>query len=187
MKDRSFEKSIPIEAGRIWGEWYTSPIIAGLFALHGISNNNSQSKKIGFEIFESAVLTSGSIGIIKLGFGRSRPYMNKGAFDFNPISFADYDHRSFPSGHTGIAFSLSTVLSQNSKSDLVKVLVYIPAFATALSRIYDDEHWLSDTFLGAAIGYFVGKWVCDIHKSNESNDFRNSVQNNQLIVFSIPL
>jgi membrane-associated phospholipid phosphatase len=33
------------------------------------------------------------------------------------------------------------------------------AAATALTRVDRDKHWASDTFVGAAIGYFVGKTV----------------------------
>jgi hypothetical protein len=33
--------------------------------------------------------------------------------------------------------------------------------------MHNDRHWLSDTVLGAAIGYYAVQWV---HKSDKEND-----------------
>ena len=35
---------------------------------------------------------------------------------------------------------------------------------SAAERIYANEHWASDCFLGAAIGYFTADWIMDLHK-----------------------
>ncbi len=167
IKDRSFYNSFPIEAGRIWGEAYTTGIVAGLFALSGISNNNGANKRIAFETAQSFIYTGFTTGLLKVSFGRSRPYLEEGANHFKPLTIYQYDRSSFPSSHTSTAFSLSTILSKNSKSDLMKILIYIPAFATAFSRMYQDQHWLSDTFFGAFIGYFVAEWVYKQHHDND--------------------
>lgn len=183
-KDQSYYCSLPIEAGRIWGEWYSTGIITGIFALSGIVNRNNSNKRIAYEIAQSFLYTGFVTGLLKVSFGRNRPYMNNGAFRYDLFSLYSYDKSSLPSSHTSTAFSLSTILSQNSNSDLVKVLIYIPALATAFSRMYQDQHWLSDTFLGAAIGYFVGVWV---HKIHDAKDQSELVQPNQLICISLPL
>lgn len=166
LKDRSHYKSFPIEAGRVWGEWYTTPLIVGFFAVHGLASENNKSKKIAFEIFQSAGYTFALTNVFKFALGRARPYNNKGNSDFNPFSFHNDDFLSLPSGHTSFAFSLSTVLAENVESDFLKIIIYIPAVATAFSRVYQDQHWTSDVFMGAAIGYFVGKWVTAKHQQN---------------------
>ena len=74
---------------------------------------------------------------------------------------------SLPSGHTTVAFSLSTVLAANTDSYVLKTAAFIPAFLTAFSRVYQDHHWTSDIFLGAMIGYFVGKFVTNLHEEKE--------------------
>ena len=33
-----------------------------------------------------------------------------------------------------------------------------------MSRIYSNEHWSSDVFFGAAIGYFTSKALLSYHK-----------------------
>ena len=63
---------------------------------------------------------------------------------------------------------MSTVLSRNAHSNALKILAYVPATLTFVSRIYQDQHWTSDDFLGAAIGFLVGTWVVDLHEKKES-------------------
>ena len=60
------------------------------------------------------------------------------------------------------------MLAKNTDSGWLKVASYIPAGLTVVSRIYQDEHWASDVFLGGAIGYFVGNWVVNLHEQKES-------------------
>jgi membrane-associated phospholipid phosphatase len=100
--------------------------------------------------------------------GRARPYTNEGSANYHLFSLWNDDYHSLPSGDVTLAFSLSTVLSKNSKSDLLKIISYIPAVLTIASRINRDMHWSSDVFLAAAIGYCVGDWVTNLHDGKES-------------------
>ena len=63
---------------------------------------------------------------------------------------------------------LSTVLSRNAKPVWLKVLAYLPEALTFVSRVYQDQHWTSDDFLGAAVGYFIATWVVDLHENDKS-------------------
>jgi len=168
LKDQSYYKSFPIEAGRIWGETYPTALIAGAFGLHGLITDDPSTKKIGFEIVQSAIYAGAITTFLKIAIGRSRPFTNNGSETYHPLTFFDDDYHSLPSGHVTLAFSLSTVLSKNAKSDLLKIIAYLPAVLTAISRVYQDNHWSSDVFLGAAIGYFVGDWVVNLHEEKES-------------------
>ena len=42
---------------------------------------------------------------------------------------------------------------------LWKSFWYGSAGLVALSRIYHNQHWVSDVFLGGVIGYFVGDYI----------------------------
>jgi membrane-associated phospholipid phosphatase len=68
------------------------------------------------------------------------------------------DTRSFPSGHTSGAFTISTILSRRHGWK-----VGIPAFGlatfTAIARMEDNRHYFSDVVAGAAIGIAVGQLV----------------------------
>jgi membrane-associated phospholipid phosphatase len=160
--------SVPIEAGRMWGEWYTPPIVAGAFGLHGWLGHNATSRKIGFEMVQASVYSEAVTQTLKIVFGRARPYENKGAFSFHPFNISDFGFHSLPGGHNTNGWAMSTVLSRNAHSSALKILAYVPAVLTFVSRVYQDQHWTSDDFLGATIGYVVASWVVDLHEKKES-------------------
>ena len=39
-----------------------------------------------------------------------------------------------------------------------------------VSRVYQDKHWISDCFMGAALGYFIATWVVDKHEKVVKSD-----------------
>jgi len=161
------DKSAISEFGKAWGEPVsTIPISIG-FYLHGLIANDKTTKRIGFEIFQSFIYTGAITALLKSAIGRARPYKNLSSKYFRPF-IVNNDFNSLPSGHTAVAFSLSTVLANNLDSDYLKVLAFTPAFITAYSRMVYDKHWLSDVFLASALGYFIGNFVHDIHTEFES-------------------
>jgi membrane-associated phospholipid phosphatase len=160
--------SVPIEGGRIWGEWYTPPIVAGAFGLHGWLGHNASSRKIGFELVQASVYSEAVTQTLKIILGRARPYENKGAFYFHPFNISDFGFHSLPGGHNTNGWAMSTVLSRNAHGTALKLLAYVPAALTFISRVYQDQHWTSDDLLGATIGFLVGNWVVDLHEKKES-------------------
>ncbi|MBU0474309.1 MAG: phosphatase PAP2 family protein [Bacteroidetes bacterium] len=170
-----------MEAGRYWGEVAPSIALSGILLIHGISTNDETTKKIGFEIGQALIYSVSVTSGLKIIIGRARPYTENNSTTFSPFSFKN-DNLSLPSGHTTVAFSLSTVLASNTSNDGLKILAFIPAILTATSRIYQNYHWTSDVLLGAAIGYFTGKYVTDLHKRNE---LIPTITNTPLISFSL--
>lgn len=66
---------------------------------------------------------------------------------------------SFPSGHTTAVFSVATVVANRyERHRWVPWLAYGFAGVISMSRITTSAHWPSDVFLGAALGYSVGKY-----------------------------
>jgi membrane-associated phospholipid phosphatase len=41
---------------------------------------------------------------------------------------------------------------------------------TAFSRMYENHHWLSDTFAGAFIGYWMGTYFTNLHNKQQIED-----------------
>jgi hypothetical protein len=168
MKDRCYENNVPLKFGKFWGGPYPTTILAGAFGLHGLLADDRSSRKIGFELVQAALYSGGITTVLKVVFGRARPYTDKGSTEFRPFTFFDDGFHGLPSGHSTWAFALSTVLSRNAHSGALKVLSYIPAALTLVSRAYDDEHWASDSILGALIGFVVATWVVDLHEQKEA-------------------
>jgi membrane-associated phospholipid phosphatase len=67
---------------------------------------------------------------------------------------------SFPSGHSTVAFAIATVVATSyNKTIWVPIVCYTLAGLTALSRVYQNDHWFSDVFVGSALGFAIGKTI----------------------------
>jgi membrane-associated phospholipid phosphatase len=161
-------RSVPVKAGNLWGEWYSPPLLAIGFGLHGWLANNGSSKKVGFELMQAVLYGAAVTEVLKFAFGRARPYTNEGAFSFHPFKLPHVGFLSLPGGHVTSAFSASAVLSRNARPTALKILAYLPAALTFGSRVYEDRHWTSDQVLGASVGYVMGNWVVDLHERKQS-------------------
>ncbi len=153
----------------MWGELYAPCVLFGGFAIHSLLTNDIGTRKIAYEIGQASLYAGAINYLLKLAIGRARPYMEEGKSSFHPFSsLFNIDNQSFPGGHSTAAFVLSTVLSRNAKPVWLKILAYLPAALTFVSRVYQDQHWTSDDFAGAACGYFIATWVVDQHENNKS-------------------
>ena len=173
--DHRYYRSVPIEAGRIWGDWYSSLVVAAGFSLHGWLDDNRSSKKIAFELIQADLYSQTVTQVGKVIFGRARPYQGQGAFSYRPFNFGGIGFQSLPGGHNTEGWAMSTVLSRNAHSKVLKILAYSPALLTFVSRIYQDKHWTSDCVLGAAIGVTVGTWVVNQHEKKETGAVVSSI------------
>jgi membrane-associated phospholipid phosphatase len=152
-----------IVGGRVYGEWYSIGGVAAVFQIYGIIAHDTAAKKISIELFQGGVYAEFATTVLKFIIGRERPIATTNSMVFKPLSFK-YIYESMPSGHTTSAFALSTIMSRHAHSTFLKILAYVPAGFTMFSRIYQDQHWLSDEVPAAAIGFFVGNWVVDLHE-----------------------
>ncbi len=162
--EQRFYYSAPIEGGRIFGEWYSIGGVAGAFGIFGLIAKDTAAKKISIELLQAGLYAELLTTILKIGIGRERPVSTESAFTYHPFNLLDYNYHSMPSGHTTSAFALSTVMSRHAHSTTLKILAFVPAGFTMFSRIYQHQHWLSDEILAAAIGFFTGNWVVDLHE-----------------------
>ena len=167
LRHQSEAASDIVEIGRLYGRGrYVLGFSSGLY-LTGLLFNNNNIKNTGFMMVESILFAGGITFALKGFLARSRPYLNEGALEFNVWEFSDYDRMSLPSGHATFAFAISTVLSTQIKNPLATLGFYTLATLTTASRLYYDQHWASDTFLGAAIGTTIGLMVVDLHEKKD--------------------
>ncbi|UCE42707.1 MAG: phosphatase PAP2 family protein [Candidatus Aminicenantes bacterium] len=117
-------------------------------------------------------LTAGAVVLsLKAVLGRARPYTGLGSHHFEPFSFSSR-YYSFPSGHAASAFAVATVIADQTDFILADVLAYSLSTLVAVSRVHQSKHWASDIFIGAAIGYFIGKKICSLHRDKDSENFQ---------------
>ena len=162
--NQQYYTSAVVEGGRMYGEWYSIIGIAGGFSLYGWIAKDTAAKKVSIELLQAGLYAELITSVLKTVIGRARPAYTDNAFTYKPFTLLDYNFQSMPSGHTTSAFALSTILSRHAHTTFLKILAYVPAGLTMFSRLYQHQHWLSDEVIGAAIGYFVGNWVVDLHE-----------------------
>jgi membrane-associated phospholipid phosphatase len=161
--NQRYYKSVPVVAGRVYGEWYSIGGVAAVFGIYGILNKDSTAKKITIELLQAGIYSEVVTEMFKVIVGRARPVSGESSTTYHPFSIA-YNYNSIPSGHTTAAMALSTVMSRHANSTGLKILAYLPAAFTMFSRIYQNQHWISDVVPAAAIGYFAGNWIVDLHE-----------------------
>ncbi len=130
----------PIDVGDTFGNGMV--IGGGALALTGVGGavGSEELFDLGLDL-SSAYLASGAYAwSLKLAFDRRRPSGGP---------------HSFPSGHTTAAFSAAAVIDRHAGWQ-VSTLAYGLAVGTALGRLEDRRHHLSDVAFGAALGMAVG-------------------------------
>ncbi len=137
-----------------------SLIVPGTVYAVGFFARNRSVRSLGLKSAEALVYSAAITQILKIAFGRHRPYNEEGNAKFEPFSFEENKY-SLPSGHATAAFALASVFSGAFDNFAWEVFCYGTAGVISAARVYHDEHWLSDVFLGSVIGYSVGKFISD--------------------------
>lgn len=156
------------KVGEFYGEIRNAAIFSGAIYLGGKIANSKELSVTGRMLFEGLFFAGLTTTLIKSFSGRSRPYTNDGYNHFKLFQ-TNNDYTSFPSGHTTVAFTLTSILSNRINNTYVSIGLYTLAATTALQRMYSDNHWLSDTILGASIGYFIGQAVVMFDDDDENS------------------
>jgi membrane-associated phospholipid phosphatase len=147
---------------------YTLPPVAA-FYLYGYLADDGKARRASLLAVESFAISGAMTSALKVIADRHRP--NSGdsptTWDGPRLSLKNL---SFSSEHTASAFSIATVFAEEYRDNAyVAPIAYSLATLTGLSRVYSNEHWLSDAVFGAAIGYFVSKAVLRYHKEDTNH------------------
>ncbi len=166
------------QIGKYYGEVVPAvSLSAGLYALGLIFHERSFSLT-GRLLAESLLYAGTTVVLLKYLFSRSRPYNNVGNTDFGDYHLNNNDYFSLPSGHTAVAFTVSSVLANRINNIYATIGLYSLALITGYQRIYSDNHWISDTVLSAAIGIVISRTVVGLNEQYpfESDNVNVSVK-----------
>jgi membrane-associated phospholipid phosphatase len=157
------------DIGNFYGTIYPTLVIgSGLYSV-GLIAGNDNIRATGRMVFESVAIAGLITTITKSVFDRHRTYTEDGSTKFEEPTI-ESDYLSLPSGHATVTFALSTTLANRFHNTYASIGLYSLAGITAFARIYDDKHWASDVFLGAALGYFVGDFISE--KKNKETAYQ---------------
>ena len=140
-------------------------IVLGLivsFAIPGLAGRLEAALRGLASIFIIVAAAGLADDVLKIVFGRARPYLWL-AGDDSGFGFFRYSAKfaSFPSGHTTTSFAAALAIGMVLPR--YKPWFLLAAFLIAVSRIVLDVHYLSDVIAGALLGAMVavllGKWL----------------------------
>lgn len=150
-------------------------VVTGAFGGYSIIYNDRKAFQTTLLCMQAAITSGTWVRLGKMLTGRERPmatYIDNGSHQdfwwgpfqqFNPrISstrgMAYFD--AFPSGHAATAFSIASVFAhQYPDKPFVSPVAYTIAALVGITRLTEHDHWMSDVFAGAFIGYLCGKQV----------------------------
>ncbi|MDR3302454.1 MAG: phosphatase PAP2 family protein [Spirochaetaceae bacterium] len=142
--------------------------VAGPVAAYMIGRftDNRKLQVLGAALAQSALLSTGTQIFLKVWTGRRQAgvgdrdpqttdYSGDFAFGFLRRGVID----GWPSGHMANALSAAVVVSEIYDDNIwIKIAAYTYAAAIGIGMTFSD-HWMSDIFAGALMGYAIGKTV----------------------------
>ncbi|MDR3248099.1 MAG: phosphatase PAP2 family protein [Treponema sp.] len=165
--------------------------VYGLLALPALSvmkniNDGDALLSYGVMYAEAALLTYGTVHLLKNALIRYRPYMYSGGV---PAGKEDDYYDSFPSGSTAMAFLAAGFLTATFTAEYPdspwKIPLaggaYVLAGGIAAGRIVSGSHFLSDVITGAAIASLYGYVIPALHK-RQSNEAALRITGNEITV-----
>jgi len=116
------------------------------------SDETNREMKEKLELAASVLVASGVTTIIlKKLINRERP---------NRIN-----NRSMPSGHTSQSFAVAAVVNEIYGQN-AGIVAYLIASLVGISRINDNDHYLSDVIFGAGLGTVIGRGFAKTYREN---------------------
>lgn len=128
----------------------TPILLAGAVGLMGLGLADDESARLAGVAATASVMALAGNTALKVMVGRARPELNQGDASFNNFNTKAMSS-SFASSHTAVAFALLTPFAQAYDMPWL----YGLGVLTALGRIQERQHWLSDTVAGGAMGYAI--------------------------------
>ena len=130
-------------------------LVVGTWLIGEVSGDSFATTE-AYSMLEAAGFSSITAEGLKYAAGRERPDETTNSNDWR------MGGSSFPSLHTTAAFAIGTVFAESGNDDdrwLRRVVGYGMASATTYLRLHGNQHWLSDTVAGAAIGIASGRFT----------------------------
>jgi len=127
----------------------------------GFTDSSAGHREV-WSMLEASGLSTVTTELLKFAVRREDPYQTS-----DPNEWGKSGGTSFPSLHTSAAFAIGTVLAESGSDEvrwIRRVLCYGLGAATAYERLKHNQHWLSDTVAGAAIGISSAHFVMNRHE-----------------------
>ncbi|HET9424652.1 MAG TPA: phosphatase PAP2 family protein [Gemmatimonadaceae bacterium] len=163
------------QGGKGFSGKYITPAAGGVL-IYALATKNTKIQEGIFGCLASYV--SGSVVrnyVLYALVGRERPNPRKDSvtvppaeegdqYNFTvPGEFDNWGMHSMPAGHAANILACASFLNNRFEMGYVEPALYLVSAGIGVGRLVDRRHWTSDTFVGLAFGYAIGRHVA--HRS----------------------
>lgn len=150
----------------IFGNGKFPLITTGTLYLYGAAFKKPKARRTALLVLNSYLITGAAAQFTKMMTGRHRPWDNPN-YDVWDGPSLDRKNMSFFSGHATTVWACATVFTMEYRDKKwVAPVAYGIAGLSSLSRVHDNAHWVSDIFVGSAVGYFLTKTIVRNHRND---------------------
>ena len=130
-------------------------ISAGLYSL-GLATGKRSLRDAGLGCAGAVLAGSLVRHLVYATVSRARPSVTQTPSDW-ALRHGDWNHRSFFGGHTANMMTCTTFLASRFQLGPLEPLLYAVGLDVGLARTVDGDHWPSDNFVAAVVGYATGR------------------------------
>jgi membrane-associated phospholipid phosphatase len=139
---------------------YSMVATTGILLISGKLKQNERAQETGVLGIEALANTLAVGAVTQLVAGRERPLEGAGHGRFWVNNTID---SSFPSMHSGLTWSMASVLAREYPRPWVQFLVYGTATTVSVTRVTGLKHFPADVAVGGVFGYFIGQHIFHAH------------------------
>ena len=139
---------------------YSTMATTGVLFLSGVVKKDEHAREAGFLGFEAFGNTLVVDAATQLVAGRERPLEGAGQGRFWVNNAFD---SSFPSQHSGLTWSMASVLAHEYPKPWVQFLAYGTATTVSITRVTGLKHFPADVVVGGIFGYLIGQHIFNAH------------------------
>jgi membrane-associated phospholipid phosphatase len=139
---------------------YSTLATTGVLCLSGIVRKDEHAREAGILGLEAFGNTLAVDAVTQLIAGRERPLEGNGHGRFWVNNAFD---SSFPSQHSGLTWSMTSVLAHEYPQPWVQFLAYGTATTVSVTRVTGLKHFPADVAVGGVFGYFIGQHIYHAH------------------------
>jgi membrane-associated phospholipid phosphatase len=133
------------------------PISATLI-VSGMLSDNRKLREAGWGCLSAWQASSSIRQLLYATVSRERPSLGHDQYQITTPG-GEWDYHSFFGGHAANAVACTTFWNTRFHMKLLEPVLYAGAAGITFSRMKDRRHWASDTWVGIASGYAMGRSV----------------------------
>jgi hypothetical protein len=142
--------------------------ISAVLVTSGMISDNRKLRDAGWGCLAASQASSSIRQTTYALVSRERPSLNHGDQYAIKTPGGEWDYHSFFAGHATNAWSCVSFWNARFHMGLLEPVLYAGAAGITFARMKDRRHWASDTWVGIAAGYAMGRSVAARYAQRQS-------------------